>query len=102
MYIFKKGTPSKLFFTKPFFSYLAKPEQISQSEKRLAELVGYERHVDAASEALWNIEQKSPNQVFLGLESGSIVSLEDRAVFVPTHPTLREHYNGEPLADHLR
>uniref|UniRef100_A0A914EN10 Large ribosomal subunit protein uL15m n=1 Tax=Acrobeloides nanus TaxID=290746 RepID=A0A914EN10_9BILA len=82
--------------------YLAKPEDIAKSEQRLAEIVGYQRQVDPSDEENWQREQKNPKQVFLGLEPGSIVSLEDRKVFVPTHPVLTEYYNGEPLADHLR
>lgn len=72
---------------------------MEQSAKRLAQIVGYEQPTEAPAE--WASEQKHSQQVFLGLEPGAVVSLADRKVFQPTHPSLVEHYNGE-LADHLR
>lgn len=88
------------YYTNPNYrGYLADEESIENSEERLAQIVGYERK--QAEEV--NNEQKKPSQVFLGLESGSIVSLADEKVFEPTHPSLVDYYRPEePLSDHLR
>lgn len=72
---------------------------MQQSAHRLAQIVGYDLPVEQPAE--WTKEEKQPQQVFLGLEPGAVVSLADRKVFQPTHPSLVEHYTRE-LADHLR
>ena len=81
------------------FSYLASDEYIEKSRIRLADILEYELSKEAASQR----ELKRPEQLFLGLEAGQLVSLADQKVFEPTHPTLVEYYRGgETLADHLR
>jgi len=83
--------------------YLASDEDISKSEQKLAEILEYERKVNPESVQIWEKETKRSNQVFLGLNPGSLVSLVDEKVFEPTHPAIVEHFNpSEPLADHLR
>lgn len=68
--------------------------------KELSEIVGYERQARIAYDPN---EQKSPDQVFLGIEPGSIVSLVDKKVFRPTNPVHQSFYTGaEPLSDILR
>ncbi|KAI6176319.1 39S ribosomal protein L15, mitochondrial [Aphelenchoides bicaudatus] len=48
-------------------------------------------------------EQKHPDQIFLGLEPGSIVNVVDKKVYRPTHPVHQAFYKtSEPLADYLR
>lgn len=85
------------------FRYLANDEDISKSEQKLAGILEYERKVNPESAELWRKETKKNNQVFLGLNPGSLVSLVDEKVFEPTHPAIVEHFNpSEPLADHLR
>ena len=85
------------------FRYLAEDSDITKSEHRLAEILEYERNVDPQLSEVWRKESKKPNEIFLGLKPGSLVSLADRKVFEPTHPAIIEHYNpSEPLADHLR
>jgi large subunit ribosomal protein L15 len=83
--------------------YLADDSDITKSEQRLAEILEYERNVDPDLAELWEKEHKKPNEVFLGLKPGSLVSLADKKVFEPTHPAIIDYFNpAEPLADHLR
>lgn len=92
-----------MYSNKSFFRYLAKEDEINQSEKRLAEILEYDRTVDQSLEEKWRNETKKPNETFLGLKPGSLVSLMDKKVFEPTHPTIVEYFNPkESLADHLR
>ncbi|KAL3097465.1 hypothetical protein niasHS_003913 [Heterodera schachtii] len=81
--------------------YLANPEDIETSRVRLADIVGYTL---VTGPPPFENEQKRPDQVFLGLEPGQLVSLEDEKVFEPTHPTLVEYYRGEEqqVADTIR
>lgn len=37
-------------------------------------------------------EEKRPDQLFLGIPSGSIVSLKDKKCFAPEHPVLQNYY----------
>ncbi|TKR94031.1 hypothetical protein L596_008377 [Steinernema carpocapsae] len=54
--------------------YLAEPTAIAESEQRLAELVGYERNFTATEE----FEEKTHDQVFLGIPSGPWLALLTR------------------------
>uniref|UniRef100_A0A0N5AL37 Large ribosomal subunit protein uL15m n=1 Tax=Syphacia muris TaxID=451379 RepID=A0A0N5AL37_9BILA len=80
--------------------YLAKKDEIETAEKDLADLYGYER------KRIKNLEEKAVDQVFYGIPSGSIVSLTDKKVFVPTDEKLRRYYglsrsgDDEMEADH--
>ena len=83
-----------------YFRYLADEEAIENEAKELGNILGYER---VAKVAYDENEQKHPDQVFLGIEPGSLVSLVDKKVFRPTNPAHQSYYaNSEPLADHLR
>lgn len=66
--------------------YLADDEALSKAEEELGQLMGYSRKCAVAG------ENKKPDQVFLGIPSGSIVSLVDRKIFLPTHPSHRKYY----------
>jgi hypothetical protein len=83
---------------------LAKPEDILKSRKRLAEIVGYKLEEENETSQNYSLEEKKPDQVFLGLEAGQIVSLADEKIFEPIHPALLQFYRNpnEQLADHLR
>lgn len=86
-----------------FCRYLADNSAIENSQRRLAKILNYElkRPTEREMEK-WILETKSPTQVFLGLNSGSLVSLADQKVFEPTHLDLIDYYNpAEPLSDHL-
>ncbi|KHN87599.1 39S ribosomal protein L15, mitochondrial [Toxocara canis] len=99
----RKAPPESLL---PYYTdarnrgYLASEAEIEKEEFNLGQLMGYNR---VKSEREW--ERKKPDQVFIGLPSGSLVSLVDQKVFSPTHPVLRKYYgidddNSEQLADH--
>jgi hypothetical protein len=61
--------------------------------------VGYQLPSDTQKLGL---EEKKPEQIFLGLEAGQIVSLADQKIFEPTDPVLVDFYRGgEPLADRI-
>ncbi|KAK0425758.1 hypothetical protein QR680_009366 [Steinernema hermaphroditum] len=77
--------------------YLAEPSAIAESEERLAELMGYERHTRTTE-----FEEKARDQVFLGIPPGSLVSLADRKVFYPTTPAVEEYYKQQLISDHPR
>uniref|UniRef100_A0A914I5Y3 Large ribosomal subunit protein uL15m n=1 Tax=Globodera rostochiensis TaxID=31243 RepID=A0A914I5Y3_GLORO len=100
----KKNPPHSLmhYYTDPDYrGYLANPNDIEASRVRLAEIVGYTL---PEGEPPFESEQKRPEQIFLGLEPGQLVSLADEKVYEPTHPTLVEFYRGEEqqLADTAR
>ncbi|VDK66174.1 unnamed protein product [Anisakis simplex] len=82
--------------------YLADEMEIRQEEINLGQLMGYNR--EEAKDHEW--ERKKPDQVFVGLECGSLVSMADRKVFLPTNPVLRRYYgldkenDKDILADH--
>uniref|UniRef100_A0A183CQT2 Large ribosomal subunit protein uL15m n=1 Tax=Globodera pallida TaxID=36090 RepID=A0A183CQT2_GLOPA len=100
----RKNPPHSLmhYYTDPDYrGYLANPSDIEASRVRLAEIVGYTL---PDGEPPFEAEQKRPEQIFLGLEPGQLVSLADEKVFEPTHPTLVEFYKGEEqqLADTVR
>ncbi|VDO18098.1 unnamed protein product [Brugia timori] len=67
--------------------YLADPEDLIKAEEDLAQIMGYERK---PAREQW--EEKRPDQLFLGIPSGSIVSLKDKKCFAPTHPVLQRYY----------
>uniref|UniRef100_A0A915BY72 Large ribosomal subunit protein uL15m n=1 Tax=Parascaris univalens TaxID=6257 RepID=A0A915BY72_PARUN len=80
--------------------YLASEEEIEKEESHLAQLMGYDR---VKSEREW--ERKKPDQLFVGISSGSLVSLVDRKVFAPTHSVLKRYYgvdrpSSELISDH--
>ncbi|VDM95185.1 unnamed protein product [Thelazia callipaeda] len=81
--------------------YLADASDLDKAEEDLAQIMGYERKPAQDS---W--EEKRPDQLFLGIPSGSILSLKDRKCFAPLHPVLRKYYGldddtGENfVADH--
>jgi hypothetical protein len=88
---------------KIYFSYLANPEEIEKSKIRLAEILEYNLLDEEKQKQHFIIEEKHPDQVFLGLESGQLVSLEDKKIFEPTHQTLVEYYKrSESLSDYAR
>lgn len=67
--------------------YLANPEDLIKAEEDLGQIMGYERK---PAQERW--EEKRPDQLFLGIPSGSIVSLKDKKCFAPTHPVLQKYY----------
>jgi len=71
---------------------------IEESEQRLAQLMGYERNFTSAEE----FEEKAPDQLFVGVPSGSLVSLADQKVFYPSTPAVEEYYKQQLIADHSR
>lgn len=77
---------------------------MKRSAERLAEIMAYDSNIITENDhKLWEKEEKRPDQVFLGIRPGSLVSLADKKVFLPTHPEVFDHYNMKtPLADHLR
>ncbi|CAD5207042.1 unnamed protein product [Bursaphelenchus okinawaensis] len=80
--------------------YLADEAEIKKASEELADIVGYKyepRHMDSGP-------KKTPDQIFAGLEPGSLVSLADKKVFRPTNSVHEAYYRGEEnrLADHLR
>lgn len=86
----RKAPPESLvpYYTDPRNrGYLADPEDLTKAEEDLAQIMAYER-----KPARTNWEEKRPDQLFLGIPSGSIVSLKDRKCFVPAHPILRKYY----------
>uniref|UniRef100_A0A1I8AEL2 Large ribosomal subunit protein uL15m n=1 Tax=Steinernema glaseri TaxID=37863 RepID=A0A1I8AEL2_9BILA len=95
----RKAPPHQLvsYYLLLLFRYLAEPTKIAESEQRLAELVGYERSAESG-----DLEEKARDQVFLGIPSGSLVSLADRKVFYPTTATVEEYYKQQLIADHSR
>ncbi|KAF7635316.1 hypothetical protein Mgra_00005284 [Meloidogyne graminicola] len=85
--------------------YLADSEEIEKSKQKLAEILEYGLKFTDNNDQKppYIIEDKTPDQVFLGLEPGQLVSLEDKKVFEPTHPTLVDYYKrSEPLSDYAR
>jgi hypothetical protein len=65
----------------------------------LAEIVGYERQLRVDPT---NMEQKHPDQIFLGIEPGALISLADKKAFRPTNQVHRDFYSAsEPLSDHI-
>uniref|UniRef100_A0A0N4ZU88 Large ribosomal subunit protein uL15m n=1 Tax=Parastrongyloides trichosuri TaxID=131310 RepID=A0A0N4ZU88_PARTI len=94
----RKAPPKSLitYYTDPKNrGYLADPSEIEKCKRELAKKYGYELPVESDIKP----EMKKPTEVFLGIESGSIVSLVDKKIFVPTHPTLKKYYTDEYLAD---
>jgi hypothetical protein len=86
---------------------LAKKDDILKSRLRLADIVGYklpESEYTGAGEKIHSMEEKKSDQLFLGLESGQLVSLIDEKVFEPTHPALIDYYRGSdaPFSDNIR
>lgn len=81
--------------------YLAKKDDLEEAEKDLAQILAYERLEKK------DFEEKPADQVFIGIPSGSVVSLADKKVFSPTNKTLRRYYgldksgDTELLADNL-
>lgn len=59
--------------------------------------MGYERK-EVQSE--W--EEKRPDQLFIGIESGSLISLKDKKVFLPTHRALQNYYGLGENPDDFR
>lgn len=80
--------------------YLAKKEEIEEAEQELAEIFAYKRIRKK------ELEEKPIDQLFIGIPSGSIVSLADKKIFIPKNKTLRRYYgldksdNDDLLADH--
>lgn len=66
----------------------------------LGNILGYERKAKILFD---ENEQKHPDQIFLGVEPGSLVSLVDKKIFRPTNPIHQSYYGkSDPLSDHLR
>ncbi|VDD93521.1 unnamed protein product [Enterobius vermicularis] len=71
--------------------YLAKKEEIEEAEQEIRKK---------------ELEEKPIDQLFIGIPSGSIVSLADKKIFIPKNKTLRRYYgldksdNDDLLADH--
>jgi len=66
----------------------------------LSKIVGYERQPKIVYDPN---EQKHPDQIFVGIEPGSLISLADKKVFRPTNPIHQNFYKlSEPLADIVR
>lgn len=85
----RKAPPESLvlYYTNPRNrGYLANPADLIKAEEDLAQIMGYKRK----SAQKW--DDKKPDQVFLGIQSGTIVSLKDRKCFAPMHPVLRNYY----------
>jgi hypothetical protein len=82
------------------FGYLADETSSENEAVELGKIVGYERQAKIVYDPK---EQKNPDQIFLGIEPGSLISLADKKVFRPTNPIHQDFYKtSEPLADHLR
>jgi len=75
--------------------YMADPGQLTEAEYQLSQQMGYERP-ESNQTGQW--ESKRPEQIFVGLDPGSLVSLVDGEVYETTHPVLRQHY-GKKLED---
>uniref|UniRef100_A0A915Q1A5 Large ribosomal subunit protein uL15m n=1 Tax=Setaria digitata TaxID=48799 RepID=A0A915Q1A5_9BILA len=93
----RKAPPGNLMslYTDPRHrGYLANPEDLSKAEEELAQIMGYKR--EPAQE---NWEEKERDQLFLGIPSGSIISLKDKKCFAPLHPVLRKYYGIDNSAE---
>ncbi|CEF65526.1 39S ribosomal protein L15, mitochondrial [Strongyloides ratti] len=94
----RKAPPQSLmlYYTNPRNrGYLADPKEVEKDRIELAKKYGYELP-DSTGKAN---EIKKPTEVFMGIESGSIVSLTDKKVFIPKDPILKKYYTDEYLAD---
>jgi len=83
---------------------LANPEEIEKSKIKLSEILEYNLNKEEENQQKYIIEDKTPNQVFLGLQPGQLISLEDKKVFEPTNEVLINYYKGidGPLSDTVR
>ncbi|MFH4977573.1 hypothetical protein AB6A40_004282 [Gnathostoma spinigerum] len=89
----RKAPPESLlsYYTNPRNrGYLCKKEDLTRAEDELAQLYGYERKLRCET-----LDEKDPTQIFVGLEPGSLISLADKKVFVPTSEAHRRYYGAE-------
>ncbi|KAF8365703.1 mrpl-15 [Pristionchus pacificus] len=88
----RKMPPLSLFqsFSDPSKrGYLATGVEIEKERKKLASLMGYEY----AGEQ--RIDNKGITQVFEGVPAGSIVNINSKKIFTPTHQRIKDYYERE-------
>jgi len=75
--------------------YLADPHQIAEQRFLLSQKYGYPA-VDLNQSPIKDLlmQRKDPRQVFHGLEPGWVVNLQDKTIFKPKDPLLKEYYNS--------
>ncbi|PAA60970.1 hypothetical protein BOX15_Mlig007664g2, partial [Macrostomum lignano] len=71
--------------------YLANPADIDRCRDELAQKYGYSLSTDSIKheDQQW---EKSPRQIFAGLQPGSVVSVADRLVYKPLSADVLAHY----------
>jgi large subunit ribosomal protein L15 len=75
--------------------YLADPEKISWQRLVLAQKYGYQLPVlENDPDYAMLTQTKDPRQIFLGLEPGWVVNLQDRCILKPTDEQLKEFYRS--------
>uniref|UniRef100_A0AC35TZR4 39S ribosomal protein L15, mitochondrial n=1 Tax=Rhabditophanes sp. KR3021 TaxID=114890 RepID=A0AC35TZR4_9BILA len=94
----RKAPPQSLmeYYTNPKNrGYLADPKAVQEDREELAAKYGY-----VLQESVGQVkETKKPNQIFVGIDSGSIVSLADKKIFAPKDETLKAYYKNDFMAD---
>jgi large subunit ribosomal protein L15 len=100
---FKTGVPIPRRLTPPgnllqFYSeprnrgYLADPALVEEDREVLAQKYGYTLP-ENQDENIFNFN-KDPRQIFYGLEPGWLISLQDRTIFKPNQPDLKDVYSS--------